>query len=789
MSSSTPSEITRAMTRAFAKSRWNPWLVLHAGLFILAGLLLASMWSVSLARLQHERTLVIDHARVSQQNLAGIIAENLRQVLDRGVLYSSVADGWFHASPRTGEANLANLLAGDRTYNRMAIFNLQGHELFASSPHVMDTDQQAALHDFLSSGAGNTLPALRVAPLSRAYGEAWHAPLLLPLSGPEGGLRGALMLHLDLGYLLRLYQDIDIGANGVIQIFEEHGIELARARRSGLEMGDSSKIVNPLPKDGSLSGTRSAPLFKAMSTYLISHHSLGDYPFTVTVNQPVEDILAEYRARRDKDIMLMSLLTAIALLLTVGVGVMVSRQRLYFETVARSEKEKKLLIEQLEDEKRRAYELASRDHLTGLANRRMFMQLAASHLARARRSRQHYALMFLDLDRFKSINDTLGHKVGDLLLRIVAQRLRETLRESDVIARFGGDEFVILVTGLEHETDVVGIAEKLVEIIRKPCLDLDGHDVQVGPSIGVALFPRDGQDLDTLIRHADIAMYQSKKLSRGSFTFFDQSLNTHLPHAFDLEQRLPKAIEDGEFVLHFQPKVETEGFRTVGFEALIRWQHPEHGLIFPNDFIPLAEGNGQILALGQWIIEAACRELAAWRADGLPLLPIAVNISARQLRDTGLPAYITERLAAHNLEPRLLQVEVTESSLVENIEIARGILDELVAAGIGVALDDFGNGFSSLGYIKTLPIDTIKIDRGFIRDIQNSPDDAIIVESTIILAHKLGLRVVAEGVETSDQVVYLKNAGCDLLQGYYFSRPIPREQVRGMLLHPMKEPS
>lgn len=784
-----PSPLSIKITRALEKLRLNPWLLLKASLIVLSSLLLVSIWSFTLVRLKHEEKLVVEHTQISQQNLAHIVAENLSQVLDRGALYALVASGWFKTSSLPAEAKLSAMLTGDRAFNRIALFDLQGRQLYASSAAPLHDEMAMAIRQFIAQSRSRSSSVLRLGPLSRSYGEAWQIPLLLPVKTADHALDGVLVLHLDLGYLLRLYQGINIGRSGVIQILENRGTELARARRGGLEIGDPASAVNPLPPGGSLRGTRISPLFDDAQPYLISFHRLEGYPFAVTVNQELADTQAEFRSRRKKDLVLMSLLTVIALLLTAGAVFMVRRRQLYFEAITRSEKEKQALIGQLEGEKRRAYELASHDHLTGLANRRMFMEFAASHLARARRSRQHYALMFVDLDRFKVINDTLGHRVGDLLLQIVGQRLREALRESDVIARFGGDEFVILLTGMEHETDVVAVAEKLVETIGRPCSNLDGHDVQVSPSIGVALYPRDGQTLDNLVRHADAAMYQSKKAGRGTFTFFDPALNVNTAHNFELEQRLPRAIADDEFVLHYQPKVELTNFRIVGFEALVRWQHPEHGLIFPNDFIPLTESTGHIVALGNWVIEAACRQLVAWRAEGLPILPIAINISARQLRDTSLPERIVGTLARHGLKPDLLQIEVTESSLVENIEIAGAILSELVAAGIGVALDDFGNGFSSLGYIKTLPIDTIKIDRGFIQDIQNSPDDAIIVESTIILAHNLGLRVVAKGIETRDQLIHVKTAGCDEVQGYYFSRPVTHEQAHEMLLNPTRIPA
>jgi diguanylate cyclase (GGDEF)-like protein len=771
---------------AWMRLRGTSWLWLQIGMFVLSALLLASAWTFALLRLEDEKLLVIENARLNQQNLAHIIAENLSQVLERGALFALVADNRLNAGPVSSETKLAEMLTGDRAYNRIALFDHRGRSLYASSSVPGHDESAAAIREYLAGSRDGSLPPMRVGQVSKAQGELWQVPIMLPVKSADDELLGVLVLDLDLGYLLRFYQDIDLGKRGIIQVFGSHGIELARARRGGLELVDPAKATNSPPDTRLLPASRVLPLLDDKRPFLSSFHPAGNYPFVVAVNQDLADVLDQFQSHKDRFLTSMLLLTAIILMMTAGAVLMLRRLQHYFEAIVRSEEEKQSLIEQLEGEKQHAYEMASHDHLTGMANRRMFMELGASHIARARRSRQHYALMFVDLDRFKAINDTLGHRVGDLLLQLVSQRMRDILRESDVIARFGGDEFVILLTGLEREADVVAIAEKLVEVIGEPCTNLDGHDVQIGSSIGVALYPRDGQDLETLIHHADAAMYQSKKVSRGSFTFFDQALNVSNARGFELEQRLPKAIAENELILHYQPKVDLSNYHIIGFEALVRWQHPDHGLIFPNDFIELAEGTSHIVGLGNWVIDAACAQLAVWRSEGLPVLPIAINISSRQLRDTSLPGRIADRLAKYGLEPALLQVEVTESSLIENIEIARGILDELVATGIRVALDDFGNGFSSLGYIKTLPIDIIKIDRTFVRDILNSSDDAIIVESTIILGHNLGMRVIAEGVETRGQLIHLRTAGCDEVQGYYFSRPVAHEQARQMLLEPMR---
>lgn len=438
----------------------------------------------------------------------------------------------------------------------------------------------------------------------------------------------------------------------------------------------------------------------------------------------------------------------------------------------------------LEGEKKRAVEAAACDHLTGLVNRRVFNELGQKHLRQARWNARHYALLYLDLDRFKGVNDSLGHHVGDLLLQAVAARLRKALRASDVIARMGGDEFAILLTELSDVADAERLAAKLVDAIGQPCTDLDGHDLQVGTSIGIAVFPRDGVDVGTLCRNADAAMYESKRAGGARFTFYDNSLNRAGDWLFSLEQRLPRAIAEGELVLHFQPKVRLSDFRIVGLEALVRWQHPEHGLIFPKDFVALAEETGQIVELGKWVVRACIRQQAAWRAEGLTLVPVAFNVSARQLEDDHLCAFIRDELEAHALEGRLLEAEITETGLVESVEQAGRVLAALEGLGLSIALDDFGSGFSNLNYIRSMPIGTIKIDRAFVCDIRNRPSDAVIVESIVALAHKLGLCVVAEGVETLEQIVHLKTARCDVVQGYYLSRPVPAaaacELVRGV---------
>jgi diguanylate cyclase (GGDEF)-like protein len=754
--------------KSLAIGHKDRWFWLQAGALFLSALMLSGIWSFTLARLEHERQLVIDHASINQRNLNQIISENLRRLLDSGIQYAQLV-GKTHIN--SGPDSLLN---GDRAYSRAMIYDLDGKNHYASSPQQLSTELRTSLLALSNEIKTGATPEIVVGPTSQAPEEAWQVPMLIPIKKSENDYSGVLVLHLDLGYLLRLYQDIDIGRSGIIRILKENGAELARARSGGLEMSRSNTTaVTPWLKDGHL--------------HLLNSNAVGNYPLVVGIAQEIDEILTDFKSRRNKYFVSLVLLTLVIFAMTAIVIFFLGRQRRYVEMIVCSEQEKRELIQQLEEEKHHANELASKDHLTGLANRRMFMSLAESHLSLAQRSRKHYALLFLDLDRFKAINDSLGHHIGDLLLQGVSNRLKAQVRQSDIVARLGGDEFVVLITGLESEYDVVVITNNLIKAISAPFADLAGHEVQVSPSIGVALFPRDGNNLDTLVRHADLAMYQSKRAGRGCCTFFDPAMQTNSTSNFDLEQRLPRAIEANEFVLHFQPKLDLHSHQICGLEALIRWQHPVHGLIYPNEFIPLAESTGHIIELGNWVIAASCLQLAEWQAEGLTILPVAINLSGRQLIDQLLPERIVGHLEKHGLNPALLQVEVTESSLIENIETAGTLLNKLVTAGIKVALDDYGSGFSSLAYIKTLPIDAIKIDRSFIHDILNIHDDGVIVLSTITLAHNLGLRVIAEGVETPAQLIFLKTGGCDEIQGYHLSRPVAAQDARQWLLNPTKD--
>ncbi len=422
----------------------------------------------------------------------------------------------------------------------------------------------------------------------------------------------------------------------------------------------------------------------------------------------------------------------------------------------------------------RIHRLAHHDPLTGLDNRLSLNLRLDQLLAHARRTQGMAAVMFLDLDHFKRINDTHGHQTGDLLLVAVADRLRELVRGVDTIGRLGGDEFIV-VAACATADEAGHLAARIVEVLALP-YPLHGQTVHSGASVGVALFPTDGTDAGTLLRHADTAMYAAKSRGRGNFQLFSADMNAATHERLLLEGRLWQALEQDEFELYLQPQVNLADGAIVGAEALLRWHHPDLGLVGPDRFIPIAEESGLILPLGDWVLQRAVRLLARWRGMGLGHLRLAVNLSARQCHGAGLLPQLDRLLAETGVDPALLELEITESAAMQDPEHSRALLQQLRARGIPVAIDDFGTGYSSLSYLKMFELDRLKIDRGFVKDIETDPDDAVIVAATIGLAHSLGLEVIAEGVETAAQADFLRSKDCDKAQGYLFARPMPAEE-------------
>jgi len=423
---------------------------------------------------------------------------------------------------------------------------------------------------------------------------------------------------------------------------------------------------------------------------------------------------------------------------------------------------------------------ANHDGLTGLPNRNLLADRVRQALLYTHRSQRQMAVLFIDLDHFKFINDSLGHDLGDRLLKIVAERLTECVRSEDTVARQGGDEFVIVLAELAEGEDAAEVAQKIGAAVRRP-LKIDENMLEVSCSIGISVYPKDGGDVQTLLKNADVAMYRAKEQGRNNFQFFAAEMNDKAVARMTMEKHLRRALERDEFLLHYQPQLELDTGRIIGMESLIRWQSPELGFIPPGSFIHLAEETGLIVAIGEWVLQTACAQNKAWQDAGLAPLIMAVNLSPRQFRQEGLAELVARILEETGLEPRYLEIEIIESLVMHDVEGATVILKKLKELGVQLTMDDFGTGYSSLSYLKRFPFDKVKIDQSFVRDITSDPDSAAIARAIIALSHSLNLRVIAEGIETEGQLGYLRSHACDDMQGFYFSRPVPAGEFERML--------
>ena len=424
--------------------------------------------------------------------------------------------------------------------------------------------------------------------------------------------------------------------------------------------------------------------------------------------------------------------------------------------------------------------LAQHDSLTDLPNRVLLNDRLTEAIALSSRHERKLAVLFLDLDRFKHINDSLGHIVGDRLLQSVGRRLFTCVRSSDTVSRQGGDEFVVLLWEVKHAKDAAIAAEKILQALREPHL-IDQHELHITGSIGIVTYPDDGTDAETLMKKADFAMYHAKETGRDSYQFFKSEMNVQAIERQSLEGSLRHAIERQELLLYYQPKINLATGGMTGVEALIRWHHPQRGLVPPGQFIAIAEECGLIVPIGRWVLSEACRQARAWQVAGLPPMCVAINISSVELRAPGFASGVRAILRETGLEPRYLELELTETFLMQDSRSTAEVLKELKEIGVLLALDDFGTGYSSLSYLKRFPIDAVKIDQSFVRDLTTDPDDAGIVTAVIAMGRSLHMRVVAEGVETREQLEILQEHGCPQGQGYYFSRPVPAVEFRQLL--------
>jgi diguanylate cyclase (GGDEF)-like protein len=591
------------------------------------------------------------------------------------------------------------------------------------------------------------------------------------LNAPKGDFDGIVMVAVDAAFFVSGYDTAKFGEQGVLGILGTDGV--FRVRRSGESMfsGEAIDYFSALPKPDETEAD--PPLSRSTWDGVwrwTSAREIYGFPLAILIGLARDEQLAAARKASAAYIGRAVAGSLVIVLLTALLG------RLSWQ-LARSrlrESESKL------EYARRVEYLAYHDGLTGLPNRSMFSKLLTQRISEARRYDRQLAVAFLDLDRFKQINDTLGHEAGDQLLQEVATRLQECVRDSDTVARLGGDEFVVLLPELEDGKDAAIVAHKILAVIGK-AFTLIGHEFRVTASIGISVYPQDGQDEQTLTKNADIAMYQAKTEGKNNFQFYSEKLNANSLERLTLESSLRHALERDEFRLNYQAKRDIHGGRIAGVEALLRWEHPDLGTVTPLQFIPVAEETGLIVPIGRWVLKTACLQSVAWQKEGLPPLSIAVNMTARQFTDEYLLQDIESILEATGMDPHLLELELAESLLIHNVENTLRILKGLKSLGVRIAIDDFGTGYSSLATLQRFPLDTVKIDRSFIGDLVGPSQNAGLADAIIAMGKSLSLTVVAQGVETKEQADFLRAHACDELQGFYFNRPLPASQFAKLM--------
>lgn len=602
---------------------------------------------------------------------------------------------------------------------------------------------------------------------------ATSSPVNMPVPEQPEACHTSVAVQLSAHPLAQLLQQVDLGGSTRVSVLQADGTEHLRLGNRGL-LPITAALQPALPIDGTPAGVLTQYLEGDPYQSVFRHRS--EHGFTLVISQRENEITGPIDAAYARQFWLTLGMTLMILASLAWTLRLLRKRQEAFTALEHAQQINQQLIGRLEDAHRRSSHAAATDHLSGLHNRRQFVEVAGAALVHQRGRRQLVAILFIDMDRFKSINDSLGHKVGDLLLQAVAGRIQRLLEPGDEASRFGGDEFVVLLAGERSEEQIDAWVRELARRLSATYA-LEGQEVNTSPSIGVSICPRDGQDIDSLVRSADAAMYSAKQAGRAQYRYFDPSLNVADIQAFSLEQAFGAALAGRQFVLHYQPQIGLDDHKVAGFEALVRWQHPEFGLLYPDRFIALAERSGFIVELGWEVLRLACEALSAWHRESRQVR-LAVNVSALQLRQPDFTVRLLDQLSEHGIAPEHLELEITETTILDPEGPAIAHLHRLRQAGIGISLDDFGRGYAGFAHLHALPLSKLKIDRSLIASLSNSPDDSPIVASTIILAKRLGLVVVAEGVETREQVVCLRLAGCDVAQGYHFSRPLSAAQLR-----------
>ncbi|MGE5516857.1 MAG: putative bifunctional diguanylate cyclase/phosphodiesterase [Bacteroidota bacterium] len=739
---------------------------------LLVGMVLLCLWGGFVTLL----TFDLKASRDSEYETVARDAGNLTRLLERQlggsvekidiVLREAARD---YAAEMAAGAGTMGRAAGNRDLMRrmevipeaqdqsLRIINVDGIVVWSAGnsadlPKVHVGDRAYFLRQKADPDAGLVISE----PILSRFSGKWVMTLSRRLPSPDGRFIGLAQAAIRADMIQSLFESLNLGRNASVALYDTSMRLIARHPVDPDQLGKSyplSQIVDGLAAGRSVGSYSVASRVDGVEREY-TYRKMDGLPFVLLVGLAPDDFLAAWWRK--------ALFYAISLLaMTVELAGLLWLARKFSHD--------------------RISYLVSHDSLTDLPNR---LRLEDHLAAAAPGSDGAMALLALDLDHFKNINDTLGHDVGDRLLRALADRLRASLRDTDTVTRQGGDEFVVLLKGAQGSAVVAQRAGNLLDTVARPFL-IDGHELVTTASIGIALYPTDGADVGTLLQNADTALHQAKAAGRNAYQFFASEMNDRVAARLQTESGLRKALPRNELMLHYQPQFQTSTRELVGFEALLRWKHPEAGVIAPGRFIPIAEETGLIVPIGEWVLREACRQNKAWQDQGLAPVVMAVNLSAVQFRQNDLVAMVRAILEDTGLEPRWLELEVTESVLMHDIERVIAILHELKALGVKLSIDDFGTGYSSLSYLKRFPIDKIKIDQSFVREVERSSDDAAIVQAVIAIASRMGMRAIAEGVETGDHFDCLHSFGCDEVQGFLFSPAVaPDEALRFFHDHP-----
>ncbi|MDB6014902.1 MAG: hypothetical protein JWL65_7152 [Gammaproteobacteria bacterium] len=603
-----------------------------------------------------------------------------------------------------------------------------------------------------------------------ASGE-WLLRFSRPLLDGQGSFVGIVTLTVQASYFVSSYDAAVLGEHGVLGLLGTDGV--FRVRRTGTSIMSGEVVDYAAATTGATDEDAKVTLvinpWDHVQRYTAARELFG-LPLSIIVGISEQDQLAEVLRHQR----IYRLRAAGASAFTILLALLLGRLSAELAESRRAAQESRIAhAEQMEH-------LAFHDGLTGLPNRSLFSKLLSQSIHEARRYERRMAVALLDLDRFKQINDTLGHDAGDDLLKEVAARLKACVRESDTVARLGGDEFVVLMPDLADESHAANVAQKILSATAQP-FTLIGQEFRVTASIGISTYPHDGLDEQSLKKHADVAMYHAKAEGKNNFQFYSEKLNANSLERLTLESSIRRALEQQEFLLHYQAKRDITTGRVTGMEALLRWQHPELGMISPMQFIPTAEETGLIIPIGKWVLNSVCRQSIEWQQQGLPPLAIAVNLTSTQFCDENLVADVSSILVSTGMDPQLLEIELNESLLIQDVENTLRILTQLKGLGVRIAVDDFGTGYSSLAMLQRFPLDTIKIDRCITRDLVSTPKESGLAGAIIAMGKSLSLTVVGQGVETREQAEFLRVHACDELQGFYFKRPLPADEFAQLL--------